>query len=164
MFKNDIKGLNTVIKNLHKEVKKIEGKTLKGLIRAGIVVLRDVELKSPKTPVAKVMGGNLRASRFLVSSKGGVSFGRSPSFKGKKIASKLSAGHANILSEAAGIAKSGGQPTVLLGFSAYYAAPVHEMTGVTWSRPGSGGKYFEKAIDRNIKKMVSYIAKEAKIK
>jgi len=163
-FQNKIKGLNKTLKNLNKEVKKIEGKTLKGLIRGGLIVLRDVEKKSPLTPVDL---GNLRASRFLVSSKGGISMGRNPKFVkgGKAKVSKLAAGHSNLLNEATAAARKQSRPTVLFGFSAKYAAPVHEMPNSTnWSRPGSGRKFFEKAIYRNIKNIVKVIQKEARIK
>lgn len=162
----NIRGLDKVLKNLNKEIKKIKGSTLKGLIRGALMILRDVELKSPLTPVDL---GNLRASRFLVSSKGGVSMGGSPKFggRGKKKAniSKLSSTHASTISEAKSLAKIKGRPTVLFGFSAYYAAPVHEMSGtVNWTRRGSGGKWFERAIDRNIKRILTVIQKEAMIK
>lgn len=163
-FKNEIKGLNKVLKNLNREVVKIKGNTLKGMIRGGIFVLRDVELTSPMTPVDI---GNLRASRFLASSTGGVSMGRSPSFKtgGKGVKEKLEETHTNVLEWAKSKAMAAGKPTVLFGFSAYYAAPVHEMSGmVNWTRPGSGPKYFEKAIHRNIKNMLTVMRKEAKIK
>ncbi len=158
-----LKGLNKVINNLNKEVKKIEGKTLKGLIRAGLIVLRSVEIKSPLTPVDL---GNLRASRFLVSSTGKVSMGGSPTFKDgkRKNAKKLTSNHGSTLRDAGSVLGVFKKPVVIFGFSAYYAAPVHEMTGVNWSRPGSGGKFLEKAIDNNVDDMLKVIAKEVKIK
>lgn len=177
MVESNIKGLNEVVRNLNKELKKIEGKTLKGLIRGGIIVLRDVELTSPLTPVDL---GNLRASRFLVTSKSGISYGSNPTFYSKRSkkgrmmkrrnALSLSSNHQSVLSEATGMAQSKGRPTVYLGFSANYAAPVHEMPtkrqsgNINWTRPGSGGKFFEKAIDRNINKIIKVVQKEVKVK
>jgi hypothetical protein len=60
MAKGDVKilGLDKVIKNLNSEIHKIEGRTMKGLILATILVQREVE---PKVPVDT---GNLRASWF----------------------------------------------------------------------------------------------------
>jgi len=156
----DLSGLNTVIANLQKEVKKIEGRSLKGLIRAGLIVLRSVETKEPLTPLDLT---NLRASRTLITSNGGVPMGPSPTFKGKK-AGELSTDHSSFINGAEALLNQTDMPGVALGFSAKYAAEVHEMTGVDWQRKGSGGKFFEKAIDNNIDEMVKVISKEAKIK
>jgi len=166
VLKNNIRGLNQVLRNLNNEVKKIKGRTLKGLIRGGLIVLRDVELTTPLTPVEL---GNLRASRFLVTSNRGVSMGRNPTFrnskKNKKAAQSMGRNHHDVLSETKALAKATGQPTVILGFSAKYAAPVHEKRNVKkWSRPGSGRKFFEMALDRNVKNILKVIRKEAKIK
>lgn len=164
-FENNIKGLNKVLKNLNKRVDEIEGKTLKGLVRGALVVMRSVELNPPLTPVDL---GNLRASRFVATSKGGIYMGRNPKFVkgGKKgVVGKLTAGHGSVITEAKTRAARTGKPTVLFGFSAYYAAPVHEMTGsINWSRSGSGAKFFEKSIYKNRKNILLKIMKEVKIK
>jgi len=165
-------GLKTVQRKLNKAVKIIEGKTLKGLIRGGLIVLRDVEKTSPKTPVDL---SNLRASRFLVTSNSKIAMGSSPTFTGSRSKAgrmqkernplALMSNHQSVLSAAKGIASSKVNPTVILGFSAKYAAHVHEMIGdVNWQRPGSGAKFFEKAVDRNILDIVKMVRKEAKFK
>lgn len=56
-----LKGLNTVIGNLNKEVKKIKNRSMKGLIQASIIVRRDMEYTPPLIPVDT---GNLRDSWF----------------------------------------------------------------------------------------------------
>lgn len=59
----------------------------------------------------------------------------------------------------------GGTPAVVFGYSANYAAAVHEMMSsvsgapINWSRPGSGPKFFEASIRRNQKKIPVIIAK-----
>jgi len=154
------KGLDEVVKNLNVEIKQIEGRTLQGLIRAGLMVLRSVEKYPPLTPVDL---GNLRASRFLITSNGSVGMGRNPTFNGPD-AGQIAGDHGNAISYAESLAKSK-KPSVALGFAARYATAVHEKTGiVNWSRPGSGAKFFEKAIDANVQNMIKVIQEEVKIK
>jgi hypothetical protein len=62
MAETYLKGLDDVMKNLNKEVQAIEGKTMKGLIKAAIIVRRDMDKTSPKIPVDT---GNLRSSWFV---------------------------------------------------------------------------------------------------
>ena len=61
---NKLAGLDKVIAKLNTEVSKIEGRTLKGLIRAAIIVRRDMDKVSPKIPVDT---GNLRQSFFIIN-------------------------------------------------------------------------------------------------
>ena len=58
-----LKGLNTVLKNLNKEVKKIKGRSMKGLIRSAAIIRRDMEFTPPLIPVDT---GNLRDSWFTM--------------------------------------------------------------------------------------------------
>jgi len=62
-----------------------------------------------------------------------------------------------------------GMQGLLIGFSANYAVFVHEMlddTGekINWNRPGSGPKFFEKALTRNEGLILETIRKNAHIK
>ena len=59
--KAGLKGLNTVLRNLNKEMKAINGRSMKGLIQAAIVIRRDMDYTSPMIPIDT---GNLRASWF----------------------------------------------------------------------------------------------------
>jgi hypothetical protein len=155
------RGLEKVLTNLSREVAKIKKGSLNGLVRAGLLILRDVELTVPLTPVRL---GNLRASRTLVTSQGGVASGRNPSFVGKD-AGQLAADHSVYLNEASALSKHMRGVSVAFGFSAKYASDVHEMTGdVNWTREGSGAKFFEKAIDRNVDNILNLIKKEVKIR
>lgn len=56
-------------------------------------------------------------------------------------------------------------PTVLIGFTANYAVAVHEKKKKhKWSRPGSGPKFLEKALERNHDKILQTIRNHARIK
>lgn len=152
--------MSKVLANLNKEIKKIEGRSLKGLIRGGIIIRRDMETTPPKIPVDL---GNLRASQFMVTSKGeSPAIATEGNFKGKKI-SELTSQHAETKAEAAGVSKAVGEPNIIFGFTAPYAMPVHEMVGATFKRPGSGAKFLEASLKRNTKKILQVIREEARI-
>jgi len=135
-------GLDNVLNNLNKEVDKIIERTLAGLIRAAIIVIRDMEKTAPTVPRNL---GNLRSSVFLVTDTGEVMMGADP-----------------------GIAKITNKgPYIALGFSANYAAKVHEMVGARFKQgdgPERGAKFLERALDRNTKVILEMIQKEAQIK
>ena len=57
-----LKGLDNVLRNLNKEIKAIEGRSLKGMLLAVALIRRDIETVSPLVPVGET--GNLRASWF----------------------------------------------------------------------------------------------------
>src|SRR6056297_118046 len=139
MARKRIRGTDKVLRNLNREIKQIEGRTMKGLIRAGIIVLRDMDKTSPKIPVDE---RNLQASQFLVATRGGVERGSNPSFKGEN-AERMQAEHSSTLSREASAVAASKQPVVRLGFSANYAWYVHEMVGANFQRPGAGAKFFE---------------------
>jgi len=153
-------GIDDVMKTLQKEVTNIGLVTGKGLIRAVIIVRRDMDKTSPKIPVDL---GNLRASFFTTSLKNGIADLMPVSFKGDN-ANKLGQTHAQVKARAQSVANQQGQPTVIFGFSANYAAYVHEMVGASFSRPDSGAKFLEAALKRNKDAMIKVIAEEAKLK
>lgn len=168
-----LKGLDKVVGRLKKDVpKEVERLSEAGLIKASIIVRRDMEKTSPKTPIDT---SNLRASWFVVTRQESKS---NPEFKGED-ASKMSSDHSAAISEMQGKAMSSMKPILLMGFSARYAAAVHE--GLTKSggamdfssprmrkgkmvkrRPGAGAKFFESAIERNRKAMAEAINGELK--
>lgn len=154
-----VSGVNKVVRELNKEISKIEGRTLKGLIRAGVIVIRDMEKTSPKVPVD---WGNLRASRFMVTSKGATQSGRSPNFKNDS--GDMAAQHSQVVEQSKSWAQAIGRPVIILGFSANYAWYVHEAVDKTFKRPGSGAKFLESALDRNRKQILDMIRQEARVK
>lgn len=161
MAKNgaDLKGLNKVLRNLNKEVKKIKGRSLKGLIRAQIIIRRDMEFTSPVIPVDT---GNLRSSYFTVTSKGKTEEGQSSVFVGIRTG-QMSEDHASCLSRNKSKI-AGTKPALIMGFSAFYATFVHENVGVHFQRPGAGAKFMEASLKRNTRKTLEMIAHEARIR
>ena len=154
-------SLKKVMANLNKEVKLIENRTLKGMIRGVLDIRRDMDFTPPVIPVDT---GNLRQSWFVVTSKGGTPQGSSPKFKGKK-AGKLASDHATVkgaIKERA-LAKSHKGPVVACGFSAEYAYKVHEDYGVRFRRPGAGAGFFVSAIKKNKRNVLEKIKENAKV-
>jgi hypothetical protein len=62
-----------------------------------------------------------------------------------------------------------GEPFVVLGYTANYAAAVHEMLTspsgkpIDWSRPGSGPKFLQASLTRNADKIAVIVAKHVEL-
>ena len=154
-------GMEKVLRNLNREIEKIQGRTLKGLIRSAILIRRDMEATPPLIPVDT---GNLRASFYTITTKPVEGQVKAASFK-KDEGGKLAQGHAEALQEAQSeLSSFGKNPVVAIGFSAYYAFKVHEDKMAHFKRPGSGPKFLESAIKRNEKKILNIIKEEARIR
>jgi hypothetical protein len=153
-----VEGIDNVMRNLRKEISQIEGATLKGLMRGAILVIRDAEKTSPLTPLDT---GNLRASRFVVTSRGGQPVGQSPTFQGES-SGRLQTEHNSKVGSHQAQAQAAGQPMVVLGYTAFYATYVHERVGVSFQRPGAGAKWLEAALKRNEAKILEVVRQEAK--
>ena len=131
-----IEGLDKVLANLNKEIAKITDRSMRGLLEAAILIRYEMDTTPPLIPIAPD-GGNLRASFFTRS-------------------------YTNLADKS---------PRVDLGFSASYAVFVHEMIGPTkggrqidWSRPGSGPKFLEAALNRNMDEILQIIASHTRIR
>lgn len=159
-----LRGLDRVVRNLNKAIDQIEKKTLKGLIRASIVIRRSMDKQYPKIPVDT---GNLRSSYYCVSHKSEVVQGRNPRFKRVNLTTdnkaRLEQEHARAVAVALSDAKRYKYPVVILGFSAWYAWTVHERMGVNYQRPQAGPKFFQMAIKNNMDKILKIIEEEAKV-
>ncbi len=160
--KSKITGLSKVLNNLNVQIKGIEGKTLKGLIRAGIIVRRAMEKQSPTIPRDT---SNLSHSFFLVTSKGedhtASADPQAGSFIGKD-ANKLTQGYSVAKGAMAASVGISSDPAIGFGFSAYYALYVHEIDK-NYQRPGSGWKFLEKALDNNHDEILKMIKSEVRI-
>ena len=156
----EVKGLQNILSNLNKEIKKIENKTLTGLIKGAKLIRDDMDNTPPKIPIDK---GNLKNSWFVVTSNGGTIRGKSPSFVGED-ASKIKKGHASTVTDAKSVSSIAKGPFVVFGFGAYYAAYVHEMIEANFSRSGTGALFLSNAVARNSKAVLSVIANEVKKK
>lgn len=151
-----LKGLSTILQNLNKEIKKIEGRSLQGLIQAAVKVRYDMGHTPPLVPWDT---GNLNASWFIATSKGTVET-PTPTFKDDE---KMGAEHASITHYYAS-SIAGTDPKVVMGFTARYALPVHEMIQGEFQKEGAGAKFFEAALTRNRKEILSIIKKKVQIK
>ncbi len=60
--------------------------------------------------------------------------------------------------------RKGKNPVLQFGFSANYAAFVHEMSGRKFQRPGAGPRFLYAAIERNKDNVLEAIRKNAEIK
>ena len=153
-----VTGLQNVMKNLNREIAKLGKTTMAGLIKGGILIIRDTEKTAPLTPVDL---GNLRASRYMVTGLGSNKE-PSPQFKGDDVG-KLKSDHSSVVGKS--LAKTAGKSLVVLGFSANYAAAVEENKDPKkWNRPGSGRAFLQSSINRNKAKILAVIATSAKIK
>ena len=63
----NITGMNQVLQNLNREIKAIENRSQAGLMKAGLLVKRESQLKTP------VDTGNLKASAYVESVSGASS-------------------------------------------------------------------------------------------
>jgi len=149
-----VKGIDEAITALNREVQKIEGRTLRGLIRGAVIIRRKIDTVPPVVPVDL---GNLRASWFSVTTNS-VQAGKSPEFKGPK-ATEFAAHHSAVVNEMQGKVK--GKIAVAMGFSANYAAEVHEKIEAKFRRPGAGAKFFQAAINNSIDEVLEIVRKEA---
>lgn len=121
-----VQGLDTIIANLNKEIKSIEGDIQKGLTLGMMLVKGDSMSGTP------VDTGNLRGSHYLVSGNGSVSDeGKKfitvdkkgkPNKSGEKVASE----HPGHVSKAKSNALSKRKPFCEIGCTAFYAEAVHE--------------------------------------
>lgn len=161
-----LKGVEKVMKNLNREIKGIKNRSMKGLIESAILIRRDMEVSPPLIPVDT---GNLRASWFVTTGYGNMA-ADSGNFKGKQ-AGEMSQDHSRVISKASGQAKAVRQtnnPILIMGFSANYAAAVHERTTgkkgkkIEFKKEGSGPNFFGAALNRNKATIITLIAKNAK--
>lgn len=155
-----IKGFDKVLKNINRELKAIKGRSLQGLIKAQIVIRRDMEVTPPLVPVDV---GNLRASWFCVTSSGKAVTKNMSEFK-HDIDGRLSSGHAESIESAKSKLSGKRDPALIMGFSAFYAWFVHENIGAHFQRPGAGAQFFLSALNRNKKRIRDVIKKSAKIR
>lgn len=154
-------GLEKTLKSLAKKIRDIRLYNRKGLIKAGLFIQAEAQRRTP------VLTGNLRASAFTVWNRS-EGKNKQPRFKdatpdGKKIdTEKLSSEHAAAVAEASGrVAGSTDiDPEVMVGFSAAYALPVHEVTEA--KHTVGQAKFLQSAIAENQDAIVKIISKEVK--
>lgn len=137
-----IKGMDIVLRNLNREIKAIEGRSMKGLINSAIIIRRDMDKTPPLIPVDT---GNLRSSWFTTPfhllGQIGIMMG-------------FSANYALWVHEMLGMNPKEGWR--------YGPGPNKKR----WFTPrrGAGPKFFEASIKRNKDKILQTIRDNAKIK
>jgi hypothetical protein len=173
-----VQGFEDVMNNLNAEIMKIKDASMKGLIEAAILIRKDTEKSTPKTPVDL---GNLRSSWFVVTAKGkekddeyNKGFRNVTSEKRRKTklegnAAQFLADRQSAITEMTMKAKSflpAGQQTLIMGYSANYAVYVHENMayGINWKRTSSGPKWFQGSVFRNSSKILGIIKKNVEIR
>ena len=151
-------GVEKVSKNITKAIQEEQLLTQKGLIRAAIAVRRDMDKTSPITPVDT---RNLDHSFYIVTPKRQVDKGGS--FEGAN-AGKLASEHTKTMEFEQMKVLAYEKPAIGLGFTANYAAFVHEAPPKTkFKRPGSGRKFFESALERNRDTILQILREETGI-
>lgn len=157
-----IDGIEKVMQRINKVLKRIElDITSEGFIRVSMYIRQKTENEYPKTPLYT---GNLRASYFtVIKGKGNVNTGNYPLIKPNKVDPKDKALQRTVVSMMKGVSNSINYPNMIFGFSANYAAPVHEdMEAKNWNRSNSGPKYFQLHLQRNRKDILHILAKSAR--
>lgn len=116
-----VKGMTKVLRNLNKQLRHIPKLTLAALIKVGLRIQRNSMMMVP------VDYGNLRASAYTTWS--GKTKSDNPEFKGKD-ASFFAMDHQRVVSQATaslgGLLMARLNPTVEVGYSAFYSVFVHE--------------------------------------
>ena len=136
-----LKGMDIVLSNLNKEIKAIEGRTMKGLIQGAIIIHTDMEKTPPLIPIDT---GNLRASWFTSTFREGRKFGLTIGF---------GANYALFVHEMIGPAKPGWKYGPGKGKKRWYIP-----------RADAGPKFFEASLKRNKDLVLKEIADNAAIK
>ncbi len=172
------KGIDKVLKGINKASEKVEIVTLRGLLEAGLMVKGEAQKITP------VQTGNLKASAYVIWGGGSNVFGNpnrntskikyrsNPTAKNKKV----KAGEENVVREHAAVLnhrmKSSLEPFTEVGYTANYAAKVHERTGVSHAKLDKKrgrvqigqAKFLEQAFQQNSRRIIAILKKHAKLR
>lgn len=179
-----LEHVDELIARLNKELENIEGRSLAGLVAAASHIFDDMDKTAPRIPIDT---GNLRASFFIVSSRGGgdqsTGTGR---FEGKN-SGEMQSEKGQIVGIAQSQARAARYPMVAMGFTANYATYVHENLNANFAgdqskiqrtssgrataatrkhtrRSGAGPRFFSSALERNAQKIIEIVSNYANIK
>lgn len=155
------KQVKRYVRYLNREVEKIENRTVEGMKEGAEIVMEDTEETPPLNPLDT---GNLRRSRFIVSSDGEITMGKSPTFvdASGRDAQYMTSHHNRALMKYRMAAQSQNRHTVIMGYSAHYAVVVHEDFDLDFQRPGAGNKFFGASLKRNRERVIEAIKRHAK--
>lgn len=148
-----LEGLSNVLKNLNKEILKLEANVKVGLTEAALVVKADAVRQTP------IDLGNLRGSAFIMVTDGHAD--SSGNFTGPA-AGSLSGYHGKAISEAKGLVSKGrGISSAVIAYSANYAFWVHEMPA-HYNFNSGNNQFLRNAIQKNRTRILQILAKWAK--
>lgn len=156
-----LKGIEKVVDNINKQLnQEVNQLTESGLIKVAILIRNSMAKESPLIPIDL---GNLNASWYVIT-KRVKNTNSNFTADGSKY---LQSDHSIVTSKASSIVETSAVPTVIMGFSARYAMPVHEGLSskgkpFNYIRPQAGAKFLESALWRNKDKIVEIMSKEIK--
>jgi|TARA_R100001530_G_scaffold63672_2_gene45766 hypothetical protein len=159
-----VTGLDRVVRGLNESLKKIENKTVAGLLEAAILVRGESQRITP------VDTGNLRASAYIVYGGGDKTpkARAASSFKVKKkkaggqaVVDRLTSKHKQIVEERKG-GTGWAEPFAEVGYTAYYAVDVHEAPAGRTFKVGQS-KFLEQALRNNSRNIFKIIQRRASI-
>jgi hypothetical protein len=144
---------------------------LRGLLEAGLMVKGEAQKITP------VQTGNLKASAYVIWGGGSnasskIKYRSNPTAKNKKV----KAGEENVVREHAAVLnhrmKSSLEPFTEVGYTANYAAKVHERTGVSHAKLDKKrgrvqigqAKFLEQAFQQNSRRIIAILKKHAKLR
>jgi hypothetical protein len=172
-----MRGFQRVQNNLNAALAKMKYDSTAALTEVAMEIHSEADFISPTIPEDT---SNLRNSRFIVNNLGRVAWGSHPRFSSKDHWGRYKRGaareayidHLNALQKymaKATLMSKKKDPVVILGYSVDYAVYPHEMgkgsvrTGqaIKWTRPGSGPKFFQAAMDRKRREILWRVKKEA---
>lgn len=142
----DSSGLEKVFNNLNKEINKIEGRTLEGLLYATFLIKRESLKRTP------IKTGNLRGSCFVVwTTESGKSnklkeeeANESGIFTNDDEGRRLAENHRIVVEKAKGLLRKDVISTII-GYTASYALSVHEIDR-DYRAPNTSWKFLESTI------------------
>jgi len=150
-----LKGLDGVLKNLNKAIKKQQLGTKRGLYASGLIIKANAVKKT------SIDLGNLRSSCFVMVTNLATD-NPSGSFSGDD-SSIFSSNHSKAISEGKSIVgRSDWDLVGIVAYSAYYALYVHEMPA-TYNFNQGENKFLEKAVMETKKQVIQTLIKYAKV-
>ena len=123
------------MRNLRREIGRIEGLTLAGVVEAANFIQGEAMEITPMSDNRRLADGSIHEGGNLINS----------AFTDSEQTSR--------------------GPVSRVGYTAEYAAAVHEMPDSTnWSKPGTGNKFLEKPISQNHRAILQILRDAARIR
>jgi hypothetical protein len=164
-----LKGMETVMSNLNKEIEGIKVKSMGGLIMAAAHIRQKTNDEGNAANLTPVDKGNLNASWFVVTATATPYVKGPKTFSSDSVGSEVKAAHSGVVEQARGQVASmttANRKFLMMGYSANYAGFVHEFIdpAINWNRIGSNAKWLQNTIYENKEKIVQIVKNESQIK